>query len=69
MVRALMIALAFLLPAGTRVPVLRVVGSVGFVVVITANWRGAHRLGCARVVGTWSDTAVTNRPDAQSASR
>ena len=40
----LMVALEFVLPAAARIPVLRVVGAVGFTAIVATTWRTANRL-------------------------
>src|SRR5258708_35989422 len=39
-----LVILEFVLPVSMRIPVLRVVATVGFVAVIAADWRLANRL-------------------------
>jgi len=39
----LMVALEFLLPRSARIPILRVVGTVGFFAIVALNWRTANR--------------------------
>jgi uncharacterized membrane protein len=38
-----MVLLEFVLPASSRIAVLRVVGTVGFVIMIVVDWRTANR--------------------------
>jgi hypothetical protein len=38
-----MVAVEFLLPPSTRLPVLRAIGWIGLVVIVAADWRTARR--------------------------
>src|SRR6266508_2338426 len=44
----LLVALDFVLPLSMRIPVLRVIASVGFVGIMVADWRTANRWECER---------------------
>ena len=44
----LMVALEFILPTGVRVGVLRMIGLLGILVIVIADWRTANRLHCER---------------------
>ena len=48
----LLVSLEFILPAEWRVPVLRVLATVGFVGIIIANWRTANRWAREKRTGT-----------------
>lgn len=39
----LMVILEFVLPQSARIPVLRILGTVGFVAIVVADWRTANR--------------------------
>jgi len=38
-----MVLLEFVLPARLRIPVLRTIGTIGFVTIVVADWRTANR--------------------------
>ena len=51
MLGVLMVALEFVLPTSARIPVLRVIGTVGFTVLTVINWRAANRMVRERTAG------------------
>jgi uncharacterized membrane protein len=53
---ALMVALEFVLPAALRIRVLSVIGTVGFITILIADWRTANRWARERAQsasGSW----------------
>jgi uncharacterized membrane protein len=51
MLGVLMVTLEFVLPTSARIPVLRVIGTVGFTALIVINWRAANRMVRERTAG------------------
>jgi uncharacterized membrane protein len=58
----LMVALEFLLPLSTRIPVLRAVGLIGIVAIIVADWRTANRWARERGVTSCGPSVTHEKP-------